>query len=73
MFWIRARGTVVGRVLVATALAVPWLSAGCGDGGNSATQVQAAPEAANAAQEAQKNISENMAKKYSNRGTSKPR
>jgi hypothetical protein len=72
MFLIRTRGTVVGRVLLATALAVPWLSAGCGGGGNSATQVQAAPEAANAAQEAQKSISENMSKKYANQGARKP-
>jgi hypothetical protein len=72
MFLIRTPGTVLRRSLLATALAVPLLPAGCGDGGKSATQIQAAPEAVEAAQAASKNISENMAKKYANQGTRKP-
>jgi hypothetical protein len=40
--------------------------AGCGDSGKSDGQIQAAPEANNAAQEAAKRISEQMNKKYAN-------
>jgi hypothetical protein len=55
---------VTRRALLASALGVAWLSAGCGDSGKSDGQIEAAPEATNAAQEASKSISENMAKKY---------
>lgn len=67
---IRIRGTVARRALLAMALGVAWLSGGCGDSGKS-DQVQSAPEAVNAAQEASKSISENMAKKYANKGMRK--
>jgi hypothetical protein len=63
MVLIRTRGVVTRRALLASALGVAWLSAGC-DSGKSDGQIQAAPEAANAAQEASKSISEQMAKKY---------
>jgi len=65
---IRNRSTVVRRALLASALEVAWLSAGCGDSGKSDGQIQSAPEANNAAQAAAKSISEQMAKKYQKRG-----
>jgi hypothetical protein len=64
MVLIRTRGIVTRRALLASALGVAWLSAGCGDSGKSDGQIPASPEAANAAQEASKSISEQMAKKY---------
>jgi hypothetical protein len=63
MFLIRTRGVVTRRALLASALGAAWLSVGCDDS-KSDGQIPAAPEAANAAQEASKSISGQMAKKY---------
>jgi hypothetical protein len=60
---IRTRGVVTRRALLVSALGVAWLSAGC-DSSKSDGQIQASPEAENAAKEASKNISEQMARKY---------
>ena len=66
---IANRITVVKRALLVSALGVAWLSAGCGDSGKSDGQVQSAPEASNAAQAVSKSISDQMAKKYSKKGS----
>jgi len=64
MVLIRAHEVVTRRTLLFSALGVAWLSAGCGGGDKGDGQIQAAPEAANAAQEASNSIREQMSKKY---------
>jgi hypothetical protein len=54
----------VRRALLAPALGVAWLSAGCGDSGKSDGQIPPSPEAQSVAQAIAKSYSENMAKKY---------
>jgi hypothetical protein len=64
---IRTRWTIVTRVLLASVVGTGGLSVvgGCGDSAKSDGKIQAAPEAAEAAQAASKSISDQMAKKYS--------
>ena len=59
---------IVIRALVASVVGVGagGLSAGCGNDLKSDGQIQASPEASNAAAAATKNYGENMAKKYAN-------
>ena len=61
---IRTRWKVVRRALLASAVGVGGLSAGCTDSLKSDGQIQASPEASNAAQAIAKSYSENMTKKY---------
>jgi hypothetical protein len=61
---IRTRWKVVSRALLASAVGVTGLLAGCTDSNKSDGQIKAAPEASNAAQAIAKSYSENMIKKY---------
>jgi hypothetical protein len=68
MILIRTRRMIVIRALLALVVGVgaAGLSAGCDNSLKSDGQIQASPEAGNAAQAATKNYGENMAKKYAN-------
>jgi hypothetical protein len=64
---IRTRWKVVSRALLASAVGVAGLSAGCTDSNKSDGQIQSSPEASNAAQAIAKSYSDNMIKKYANK------
>jgi hypothetical protein len=61
---IRTRSKVVRRALLASAVGFAWLSPGCSDSNKSDGQIQASPEATNAAQAIGKSYSENMIKQH---------
>ena len=61
---IRTRWKVVSRALLASAVGVAGLSAGCTDSDKSDGQITSSPEANNAAHAVAKSYRENMAKKY---------
>jgi hypothetical protein len=61
---IRTRWKVVSRALLASAVVVAGLLAGCTDSNKSDGQIKATPEASNAAQAVAKSYMENMSKKY---------
>jgi hypothetical protein len=63
---IRTRWKVVSRALLASAVGVAGLLAGCTDSNKSDGQITASPEASNAAQAIAKSYGENMKKKYAN-------
>jgi hypothetical protein len=69
---IRIRWTLVRRVLLASAVPVAGLLAGCTDGNKSDGQITAAPEASNAAQAIAKSYAENMTKKYADKMKRRP-
>jgi hypothetical protein len=70
---IRTCWKVVRIALLASALGVAGLLvAGCTDGNKSDGQIQASPEASNAAQAIAKSYGENMTKKYANQMKKKP-
>ena len=64
---IRTRGKFVRRALLASVVAVAGLPAGCSDGNKSDGQIQASPEASNAAQAIAKSYGEQMKMKYANK------
>jgi hypothetical protein len=64
---IRTRWKVVSRPLLASAVGVAGLSAGCTDSNKSDGQITASPEASNAAQAIAKSYGEQMLKKYGNK------
>jgi hypothetical protein len=61
---IRTRWKVVSSALLASAVGVAGLFAGCTDSNKSDGQITASPEANNAAQAVAKSYSENMVKRY---------
>jgi hypothetical protein len=63
---IRTRWKVVSWALLASAVGVAGLLAGCTDSNKNDGQITASPEASNAAQAIAKSYSENMSKKYAN-------
>ena len=69
---IRTRWKVVSRALLASAVGVAGLSAGCTDSNKSNGQITASPEARNAAQAIAKSYGENMAKKYADQMKKRP-
>jgi hypothetical protein len=69
---IRTRGKVFRRALLATAVGVAGLFAGCTDSLKSDGQIQASPEASNAAQAIAKSYGENMTKKYAVKAQKRP-
>jgi hypothetical protein len=69
---IRTRWKVVLRALLASAVGVAGLLAGCADSNKSDGQITASPEASNAAQAIAKSYGESMAKKYANQMKKKP-
>jgi hypothetical protein len=70
---IRTCWKVVRSALLASAVGVAGLSvAGCTDGNKSDGQIQASPEASNAAQAIAKSYGESMTKKYANQMKKKP-
>jgi hypothetical protein len=69
---IRTRGKVVTRALLASAVGVAGLCAGCTNGNKSDGQITASPEASNAAQAIAKSYAENMTKKYADRLKKRP-
>jgi hypothetical protein len=69
---IRTGWKVVSRALLASAVGGTGLLAGCGDSNKSDGQIQAAPEASNAAAAIAKSYGESMAKKYGNQMKKKP-
>ena len=72
MILIRTRWKVVSRALLASAVGVAGLSAGCTDSNKSNGQITASPEARNAAQAIAKSYGENMAKKYADQMKKRP-
>lgn len=74
MVLIRTRWKIVSRAVLASVVAGISLPAGtgCEGGSKSDGQIQAAPEAAQAAQDASKSIQENMAKKYAGKMKKRP-
>jgi hypothetical protein len=68
---LRTRGKVVRRALLASAVGLAGLLAGC-DSDKSDGQIQASPEASNAAQAIAKSYSENMIKKYADKIQKRP-
>jgi hypothetical protein len=69
---IRTRWKVVSRALLASAVGVAGLSAGCTDN-KSDGQIQASPEAGNAAQAIAKSYGEQMKMKYADKTKTKRR
>jgi hypothetical protein len=69
---IRTRGKVVRRALLASAVGVAGLFAGCTDSTKSDGQIEASPEASNAAQAIAKSYAENMTKKYADKMKRRP-
>ena len=69
---IRTRGKVVKMALLASAVGGAGLSAGCTDSNKSDGQIQASPEASNAAQAIAKSYAENMTKKYADKMKKRP-
>ena len=69
---IRTRWKVVRRALLASAVGVAGLLAGCTDSNKSDGQIKASPEASNAAQAIAKSYSENMTKKYADKMRKRP-
>ena len=64
---IRTRGKFVRRALLASIVAVAGLPAGCTDSNKSDGQIQASPEAGNAAQAIAKSYGEQMKVKYADK------
>ena len=54
---------------MAASVGAAWLTVGCGDGGKSDNQIEATPEAKNAAAD----VSKNYAQKYANKAARKTR
>jgi hypothetical protein len=69
---IRTRRKVARRAFLASAAGVVGLLAGCIGGNKSDGQIQASPEAGNAAEAIAKSYSENMMKKYANKMKKRP-
>jgi hypothetical protein len=69
---IRTRGKVTRRALLASALGVAGLVAGCTNGNKSDGQIEASPEAGNAAQAIAKSYAENMTKQYAGKMKRRP-
>ena len=69
---IRTGWKVVSRALLASAVGGAGLSAGCTDSNKSDGQIQASPEASNAAQAIAKSYAENMTKKYADKMKRRP-
>ena len=69
---IRTRWKVVRRALLASAVGGAGLLAGCTDSNKSDGQIQASPEASNAAQAIAKSYGEQMAKKYGDKMKKRP-
>ena len=69
---IRTGWKIVSRALLASAVGGAGLSAGCTDSNKSDGQIQASPEASNAAQAIAKSYAENMTKKYADKMKRRP-
>ena len=69
---IRTRWKVVSTALLASAVGGAGLLAGCTDSNKSDGQIQASPEASNAAQAIAKSYAENMTKKYADKMKKRP-
>ena len=69
---IRTGSKVVRRALLASAVGFAWISPGCTDSNKSDGQIQASPEASNAAQAIAKSYAENMTKKYADKMKKQP-
>ena len=69
---MRTRWKVVMRALLASAVGVAGLSAGCTDSNKNDGQIKSAPEATNASDAIAKSYSDNMLKKYGDKAKKRP-